>query len=330
MVGGRMNGRQKHDILINERTKNKLKELPDCVTEWYYNLLASDLTSNTCNDYVNKVALFINYCGSKDLSEIKQSTVDKYFIFIREKEVDGTIVETSDSYRQTTWCALNKFFEFLHTRNYISTNYVKQIVKPKNRDLERINQNRIYLTKKDFKHIIDAARNGRVIKNRLRNETILTILMATGMRIAALVSIDVDDIDFENKTLTVIDKGTKRHLYYLSDQVVDILNSYVIERNRCALIQEKGLFISKTTGERMSIESVKEVVERCTKNALGKKLSPHKLRAGFCSILYKETHDIEFVRRAVGHSDIKTTQRYISVDDTERRKASTIMNNIFE
>ena len=80
----------------------------------------------------------------------------------------------------------------------------------------------------------------------------------------------------------------------------------------------------------MSIESVKEVVERCTKNALGKKLSPHKLRAGFCSILYKETHDIEFVRRAVGHSDIKTTQRYISVDDTERRKASTIMNNIFE
>ena len=79
-----MNGRQKHDVLINERTENKLKELPDCVTEWYYNLLASDLTSNTCNDYINKIALFFNHNKIKDLSEIKQSIVDKYFIFIKE------------------------------------------------------------------------------------------------------------------------------------------------------------------------------------------------------------------------------------------------------
>lgn len=325
-----MNGRQKHDALINERTKNKLKNLPECVTEWYYNLLASDLTSNTCNDYINKISLFINHNEIKNISDIKQSMVDRYFIFIKEKEIDGNIIETSDSYRQTTWCALNKFFEFLYARNYIDTNYMKQIVKPKNRDLERINQNRTYLTKKDFKLIIDAARNNRVIKNRLRNETILTILMVTGMRIAALVSIDIDDIDFDNKTLAVIDKGTKRHLYYLTDQVIDLLKDYIKDRNRYVIDNEKGLFISKDTGERMSIESVKEVVERCTTNALGKKLSPHKLRAGFCSILYKETHDIEFVRRAVGHSDIKTTQRYISVDDTERKKASIIMDNIFK
>ena len=325
-----MNGRQKHDVLINERTENKLKELPDCVTEWYYNLLASDLTSNTCNDYINKIALFFNHNKIKDLSEIKQSMVDKYFIFIKEKEVDGNVVETSDSYRQTTWCALNKFFEFLYTRNYIDANYMNQIAKPKNRDLERINQNRVYLTKDDFKHIIDAARNGRIIRNRLRNETILTVLMATGMRIAALVSIDVDDINFSKKTLTVIDKGTKRHQYCLSKQVIELLKNYIEEREDYALEDERGLFISKDTGERMSIESVKEVVERSTKNALGKKLSPHKLRAGFCSILYNETHDIEFVRRAVGHSDIKTTQRYISVDDTERQKASNIMDNVFE
>ena len=205
---------------------------------------------------------------------------------------------------------------------------MSQISKPKNKDLERINQNRIYLSKQDFQKIINAARNGRVYKNRLRNETILTLLMVTGMRIAALSEIDIGDIDLEAKTLTVIDKGVKRHQYFLSDKVCDLLNEYITERNRCALFTEKGLFISKDTAERMSIESIKDVVERCTKQALGKQLSPHKLRAGFCSILYKETHDIEFVRRAVGHSDVKTTQRYISVDNSERKKASAIMDTI--
>ena len=54
-----MDGRQKHDLLINKRTENKLNDLPQCVSEWYYNLLASGITSNSCNDYINKVGNFL-------------------------------------------------------------------------------------------------------------------------------------------------------------------------------------------------------------------------------------------------------------------------------
>ena len=325
-----MTGRERYNELIDNRTIKRLDTMPPYVMEWYYNLTASGMSPRSSNDYINKVKLFLDFCQTTDLNKITQTMVDKYFIFIKTKINDDNIkVSTSDSYQQTTWCALNKFFRFLVSREYIKTNYITQISKPKNKDLERINENRIHLSKKDFQKIIDAARHSRVFKNRLRNETILTLLMATGMRIAALVEIDVDDIDLEEKTLTVVDKGNKRHKYYLSDKVIDLLKNYIQERNRCAIIQEKGLFISKETALRMSIESVKDVVNRCTKNALGTKLSPHKLRAGFCSILYDETHDIEFVRRAVGHSDVKTTQRYITVDDKEKKKASEIMNSIF-
>ena len=324
-----MNGREQRDELINKRTENRLSELPECVSEWYYNLLASGMTSNTCNDYINKIKHFFDVNNILNVESINQIVVDKYFISIRTRQVNGETIRTSDSFQQTTWCALNKFFIFLKDRGYINKNYMEQITKPKNRDLERINQNRIYLTKKDFEKILEAARQGRIYKNRLRNEAILTLLMVTNMRIAALVSINVDDIDLETKTLTIIDKGMKHHQYFLSDKVVELLADYIDERNRCALFTERGLFISRETSERMSVDSVADVVERCTYNALGKRLSPHKLRAGFCSILYKETHDIEFVRRAVGHSDVKTTQRYISVDNTEKKKASQIMDSIF-
>ncbi|MEE3416989.1 MAG: site-specific integrase, partial [Prevotella sp.] len=57
-------------------------------------------------------------------------------------------------------------------------------------------------------------------------------------------------------------------------------------------------------------------------------LSPHKLRSGFCSIMYSKTHDIEFVRRAVGHSNVATTQRYIVTNKDEKKKSAEIMESI--
>ena len=168
-----MNGRERHDVLINNRTENKLKNLPECVTEWYYNLLASGMTSNSCNDYVNKVNHFFESNGINDVKNISQVMVDRYFITIKTREVDGEMVSTSDSYQQTTWCALNRFFSFLLNRGYISTNYMNQISKPKNRDLERINQNRVYLSKDDFQKIVNEAREGGLRKNRIRNEVMV-------------------------------------------------------------------------------------------------------------------------------------------------------------
>ena len=91
----------------------------------------------------------------------------------------------------------------------------------------------------------------------------------------------------------------------------------------------KALFVDKD-GDRVTRSTIDNIVNKYTKAALGKPLSPHKLRAGFCSIMYNKTHDIEFVRRAVGHSNISTTQRYIVTSKEEKRKASEIMDKILK
>ena len=83
-------------------------------------------------------------------------------------------------------------------------------------------------------------------------------------------------------------------------------------------------------GERFNTRGITKLVYKVSEESLGYKISPHKLRAGFCSVLYSKTHDIEFVRRAVGHSSINTTQRYIKTNNNEREMASKIMNDIFK
>ena len=66
-----------------------------------------------------------------------------------------------------------------------------------------------------------------------------------------------------------------------------------------------------------------------SKAGIGTEISPHKLRSAFCTILYDETKDINFVSQAVGHKNIETTQRYIVNDGQTKKKAVSLLDDIF-
>ena len=90
---------------------------------------------------------------------------------------------------------------------------------------------------------------------------------------------------------------------------------------------EGALFISKEN-KRMCGNSISKLVDKYSQAALGYHISPHKLRSGFISILYEEKHDVEYVRRVVGHSNVTTTQRYIVTNNDERKEAVDILGSL--
>ena len=329
-----MNGREEHELQFQKIIVNKLLSLPTYVTEWYNNLLASGMSIRTCSTYIygiNDFLTFVNSVNQKDIlpQELTPAILDQYFISLKTiRDEKGNTRRASDSRSTTMWYLLKNFFEFMTNREYIEKNYINNITRPKNKDLERINEHRVLLSKDDFTKIMNAVSNNRGT-NRRRDALIMALLMTTGMRESALIEIDLQNIDIETQKLYVIDKGEKRHEYNLSDNVMMLLHHYLVQRSSVDPDDVlKPLFINKQ-GKRISVTTVVTTVGKYTKQALGRKLSPHKLRAGFCSILYEESHDIEFVRRAVGHSSSATTQRYIVTRNAEKEKASQIMDSIF-
>ena len=333
-----MQGRLETEIKKETVLLNKIQNMPEYIQEWYYNLKASQKTITTCRDYINKIEKFLSFINASikeiDPQDISLSDIQRYFILIQKREVDGKQVYTSDSYQQTVWCCLNSFFEFLYNTNKISNNYMKMITKPKNRDLERINENRILLTKYDFNHILESVEEGvgsekaRAFQKRLRNRdrAILLLFMTTGMRETALSEINIEDIDLYNKTLKVVDKGNKFHVYNLSEKTINSLELWLQDREEWES-KSDALFIAEN-GNRIGSSTLSKLVGKYCQDALGFHISPHKLRAGFCSILYQETGNAEFVRRAVGHSNISTTQRYIVTDNNEKAKASELIDGL--
>ena len=329
-----MQGRLENEMKLNQTTEEIIKGLPPYVNEWYTNMKASRKTASSCQVYARKIRKFLEYINDnpKDVTpdDITLQSCESFLISCQTKTNDkGMIVYTSDSYQQGMWCALNSLLKFLNKRNYITYNYMEDIDRPKNKDFDRINNERVLLTQRDFNKILNAAKNEDGIFGN-RDVLIILLFMFTGMRRTALSEINVSDINYNEYLLTVIDKGNKTHSYHLNEQIIKYVKLWIQDRKKIVgSLNEDALFVNKF-GSRISSHSIGDIVKKYCYIGVGKKLSPHKIRAGFCSILYNQTHDIEFVRRVVGHSNIQTTQRYIKTDDKEKSKAVEIMDSLIK
>ena len=334
-----MNGRVEKDMKIYKKIEEELINYPDFITSWYFYLKANKQSAMSCRDYISKISNFLKFINKDisliQLSDFNENIITRYFIKIQNKE-DGS--ETSISYRQCIWSCLNNFFSFLTKRKLIVDNYftIAGIERPKGNDLYEINKKRKMLTTEDFQKILMAVDNGvgskksRSYQKRYQNrdKAILLMFMTTGMRKTALEEINVRDIDVEKHTLYTIDKGHKVFTYYLTDEIIDVINKWLVDRyNLLGEIDDGALFISRYN-TRMSGDSIAELVDKYAYEALGYHISPHKLRSGLVSILYDQTGDIEFCRRAIGHSNVTTTQRYIVTNNDERERTAKIMNNL--
>ena len=327
-----LQGRLETEEKIEQNIIRKLDTMPEYIQNWYYNMRAQDITIKSCRDYLEKVINFLLYINSDldkiVLNKISDGDLSKYFIEIQTtKKHDGCIVKTSDSYRNTVWFALNNFFNYQKATGKVKNNNMK-LVKPKKNKAPEIKAKDL-LSIDDFNKILQFI-PGDSLSIQKRNKAILLLYMNTGMRKDALRQINISDIDFNTNELIVIDKGEKTHIYSLNSDTIIAINDWIMHRKY--LLQghlTDALFISYQ-GNRISGNAIYNMVTEATEVALGKKISPHKFRSGLVTILYEQTHDIEFVRKAIGHSNIATTQRYIVTDDTEKQKASEIMQQLLQ
>lgn len=325
-----MKGRLEH----TEQTENKIKELiydaPDYIKGYYY-YLATYLQPKTCMEYIRKVLRFLEFINkdakSINISEISHTDVNIY--------MSGNNKNTI-AYRKMLHSILNNFFEFLKENNKIEENPVSSKNRPKGED----DVKRYYISKEDVKNILEEVEyytggTSRAVayQQKWKNRDKLMILMFvnTGMRESALSEINIDDINMETGELSVIDKRYKTHKYNLfkSKTLKETLGIWLNERRHILKDKEcEALFIS-SRNKRLEPGTIINLVYKYTEPVLGYKISPHKLRAAFCTMLYEETNDIEFVRDAVGHSSAVTTQKYVVKKESAKEKAANIMAELF-
>lgn len=325
-----MKGRLEHDLRNNKNAQQLLEIMPTYVTDFYYSL-HSATEPTTRLEYLKKIKNFLDFANT-DIKNIDDVVVGRYFEKINHTndKVHGSR-ETSSAYRQMCWSVLNQFFGYLEDRGIVDKNPVKKTKRPRTKD----NVKRILLSMDDLNAILHAVNMGAGSSNAIarqqkwkeRDLLIMFLFMNTGMRKTALSEINIDDISFADKKLTVIDKRKTPQIYSISEEMEDAINTWLVKREKildgtpC-----EALFIS-TQKQRLCERAVYDLVKKYSKQALGYEISPHKLRAAFVTLYYEASgYDIEATRRAVGHSDVSVTSRYIVKENNDRDNAINFMS----
>lgn len=157
----------------------------------------------------------------------------------------------------------------------------------------------------------------------LRDVAVLELLYATGIRVAELVGLDVDDVDAERRVVRVFGKGRKERAVPFGVPASAALAKWVAEGRSRLLgsLSDPALFLG-VRGKRIDVRTVRDVVHRRLRAVEGAPdTGPHGLRHTAATHLLEGGADLRAVQELLGHASLATTQIYTHVTSERLRAA---------
>lgn len=172
----------------------------------------------------------------------------------------------------------------------------------------------VFLSVDEIFYLLDKINDAELPSARpLRDKAVLELLYATGIRCAELVSINIGDLDVENKVVRIQGKGRKERLALFNDKAKERIQSYLkYERGPIHALNDPLFINSKDT--RITTRSVQRIMEMFRKLLKTlRPITPHKIRHSFATHLLSQGVDLRMVQELLGHQSLSSTERYTHV-----------------
>ena len=207
---------------------------------------------------------------------------------------------------------------------YIKENPVTNTNRPKMKDKPNVT----YLTEAEISELLNhvEAQSNRRLKNR--DLCWLKLGFSTGLRVSAIVQIDIDDIDFDNNQIRVTEKGDYDEYVMFGEKMKEQLKLCIKDREKVSdKISTNALFVSQL-GKRFSVDMLAKQLTHYAGSVTSKKVTPHVMRHSCATNLYEKTGDIYLCSKQLHHKNVSTTERYAELSNTKKREATNILDDL--
>jgi integrase/recombinase XerC len=201
--------------------------------------------------------------------------------------------------------ALRTFFRFLTREGRLENNPARLVSTPR---LDKKIPGRLEV--KEVEKLLECPDTSNPLGRR--DQAILELIYATGLRVSELVGLDRTSIELDARLVRARGKGRKERLVPFGEPATEALETYLLDRPE---LMRRGpgtdaLFLN-ARGQRLTTRSVHRLVRKYLRQAaLRSGLSPHSLRHAFATHLLERGADLRSIQELLGHSSLSTTQKY--------------------
>lgn len=274
--------------------------------ERYLNYMSETLKRDikTIKEYRDDIKEAINYlfnneCSIKSIEELTYIDVlEKWLVPIQDKGLKAASINR----RISSFRGFLNFLIGLRLINYNAMDYVKNF-----KDKEQFE--RTILSDEELIQLLNYTQREYDDKKdymTARDNLIVNILTFTGMRINEVREMNITDVNIETGEFVSIGKRNIKKELTLNNYVLEIYREYLYYRNQYVPKEEhkNALFISRN-GNRPTVRTLENVIEKITKNANVTRISPHSFKAKFVTSMHEQGYDLETIGKLTGNKNVQ-------------------------
>lgn len=267
----------------------------------YFNMVKFDKSQNTARAYENSVVRFVNHFDiADDITKISNISPEMFRQYIYSLNLSP---ESANGHIRN----ISAFISWLKNSEYIVDEKITGTKFGSSRFLKEQKKQVVTLTNEECRELIRSASDIQV-------KFMIALMLSTGVRRGELVSIKLQDVDFETGEILIKGKGGKERFVAVSETILNMMNMYMATHDK----KSNYLFYStRADGAiegRLSEKSVGNRIKTALDNTSiseerKSKITAHKLRATLATSIIEQA-GIEAARQVLGHASLSTTQRY--------------------
>ena len=252
-----------------------------------------NFSKKTVKSYMYAIERFLEYAQNKEFNE---DSVKDYLQTLITKQNPSTV--------SSNLSAIEFFFKKVLNKE-IKLNHPKR-----NKTIPDI------LTQDEIKRLIDSS-------NNVKHKLILKLLYGCGLRVSEVISLKKEDFKFDEGLIHIkLSKGRKDRFVKIPESIKKELENYVSLHN-------SDIFFESVRSGKLTTATIQKIVKNASKKAqIGKHVHPHTLRHSFATHLLEQGTDLRIIQKLLGHSDIKTTQIYLSVSQQSIKNIKSPLDTI--
>lgn len=269
-------------------------------------------TQKTYKLLLDKFLAWAGTHGLKNWREVQLSHLTDFLQHERDRRLDGAAPEstvklsTSSLYLQIA--AFRAFFKWAETEKHLPANPSENLSLP--RRWKRIPK---ALSHAEVEQILKPLATTE--PPDLCDQAILELAYASGLRLAELRNLRLEQLHLEAGFVTVIGKGNKERVVPVGQFAVAALNRYLTVA-RPQLVRPKSpaaVFLTRRGTAFAHVTMWAHITQRVKKAGLDRNITPHMLRHSFATHLLEHGADLRVIQELLGHSSISTTEVYTHV-----------------